>query len=793
MLSPGYSHGFAYVEFSHLEEAVRCMEANQKNLTICGKRVSMRYSDPPVEWTCKYCEKINGPNRERCTNCDTKKSEALAGHSSAESSRHSKGHDRRQESERETAKKPSKQSESQQESKSSSKSEKESWHRTSTPPRHSPVRETQSPTSTRATSQHTSETAEDPSKSIIIKNISQSTTVNTILKALDPYAYLVKENIRIITSKRSGGNRGYAFVEMDSPKEAEHLVSILQKMNSAFTIAGRVVSVEVAKSSRRAPSSTVPDETYADEAASTSQTRKDKQGSPQHTSNKAATRKSSPEVDRSSSPIGPEDATYLYDATSGFYYDPRTGLYFDPKSEYHYDAEKKQYLTWDAEEKKYIPVPNESEEEPKAKKSSPSRTRRRSSSPRSGKRSSSPRGRRRSSSPRGRRRSASPRAGRSTSPRTSDTASPRTRDTTSPRGKREKKNSSQDKRASTRPERTKSAERERRENRERKDLKTLQEQQVARDLERWASALEKQKPATRTSPRASRLEADDTKELKDFDDVFVKPERPISVPPSANKRDDLFKKPPTPPPPPPPPTPVTILVKKKKKNQAELKQKTSSFINLLAEYGSGSEEEEEEEEEEVEVVVEEVTPPVVPQPVTQQKQQNLPEQQTVPKQQPQPQKHGDDEKLTDWEKLACLLCRRQFPTKEGLIRHQQLSDLHKQNLAIHCQIKMSQQELEYLEQKEREVKGKKRPALKKERALETASLAPTEKKRVKYASDMEEEIWPSDVGRSGEGKQFGTGSTSEGKAGGAKGRSGTASSYRDAVRKAMFARFKELD
>lgn len=38
---------------------------------------------------------------------------------------------------------------------------------------------------------------------------------------------------------------------------------------------------------------------------------------------------------------------------------------------------------------------------------------------------------------------------------------------------------------------------------------------------------------------------------------------------------------------------------------------------------------------------------------------------------------GGQDKLTDWTKLACLLCRRQFPNKEGLIRHQQLSDLHK--------------------------------------------------------------------------------------------------------------------
>ncbi|XP_077439840.1 RNA-binding protein 10 isoform X1 [Vanacampus margaritifer] len=46
------------------------------------------------------------------------------------------------------------------------------------------------------------------------------------------------------------------------------------------------------------------------------------------------------------------------------------------------------------------------------------------------------------------------------------------------------------------------------------------------------------------------------------------------------------------------------------------------------------------------------------------------------------EEEGDEKegRMTDWAKLACLLCRRQFPSKEALIRHQQLSELHKQNL-----------------------------------------------------------------------------------------------------------------
>ena len=35
------------------------------------------------------------------------------------------------------------------------------------------------------------------------------------------------------------------------------------------------------------------------------------------------------------------------------------------------------------------------------------------------------------------------------------------------------------------------------------------------------------------------------------------------------------------------------------------------------------------------------------------------------------------EELIDWNKLACLLCRRAFPSKDVLVKHQQMSELHK--------------------------------------------------------------------------------------------------------------------
>lgn len=40
-----------------------------------------------------------------------------------------------------------------------------------------------------------------------------------------------------------------------------------------------------------------------------------------------------------------------------------------------------------------------------------------------------------------------------------------------------------------------------------------------------------------------------------------------------------------------------------------------------------------------------------------------------------------DEGIIDWSKLACLICKRKFPSVEVLSKHKTLSDLHKQNLA----------------------------------------------------------------------------------------------------------------
>eukprot|EP00069_Balaena_mysticetus_P008470 bmy_06030T0 len=239
---------------------------------------------------------------------------------------------------------------------------------------------------------------------------------------------------------------------------------------------------------------------------------------------------------------------------------------------------------------------------------------------------------------------------------------------------------------------------------------------------------------------------------------------------------------------------------KEKKDRGVTRPKVvNPLIGLLGEYGGDSDYEEEEEEEQ--------TPP--PQPRTAQPQQR--EELT--------KKENEEDKLTDWNKLACLLCRRQFPNKEVLIKHQQLSDLHKQNLEIHRKIKQSEQELAYLERREREGRFKERG---NDRREKLQSFDSPERKRIKYSRETDSDRKPvgkesidnSSKGgcvqqatgwRKGAGLGFGhpglasaeeTESRMRGPNVGAPGRTSKRQSnetYRDAVRRVMFARYKELD
>ncbi|NWY05452.1 RBM6 protein, partial [Nothoprocta ornata] len=246
--------------------------------------------------------------------------------------------------------------------------------------------------------------------------------------------------------------------------------------------------------------------------------------------------------------------------------------------------------------------------------------------------------------------------------------------------------------------------------------------------------------------------------------------------------EDVFKK----------PLPPSV----KKDESAAPPKAVNPLIGLLGEYGGDSDNEEEEEEEEQAQA--QWLPPAHP---------------PAQREEPPRKAKGSDDKLTDWNKLACLLCRRQFPNKEVLIKHQQLSNLHKQNLEIHMKIKRSEQELAYLEKREREGRYKDKGNDQREKYQQMDS---PERKRFRYDRDPESDYDPRVDGDNKGNRMFqspgwkkglgynqqDTGSPAEeenrkkGADFGAQGKPGKRQSnetYRDAVRRVMFARYKELE
>ncbi|XP_028969623.2 RNA-binding protein 6 isoform X2 [Esox lucius] len=251
---------------------------------------------------------------------------------------------------------------------------------------------------------------------------------------------------------------------------------------------------------------------------------------------------------------------------------------------------------------------------------------------------------------------------------------------------------------------------------------------IMKDMERWAKIQNRQKDSVRAPSPVLKTPGgglDDRKTSKAADAAFAIFER--------KGGDDLFKKPMAPP----------------KKDGKGSKQSIGSLGLLASDYAAtGSDEEEE------------VQP-----------------QHESPQASSKSQAQEKEDKLTDWKKMACLLCRRQFPNKDALMRHQQLSDLHKQNMEIHMKIKRSKKELEALENQEKELSAKE-------------STGSPEQKRRKH---QHQNSWASgsrDTHKGSERPGLGSEPTEKKKKEPVVWNHAT---YKQAVRKAMFARFKELE
>ncbi|XP_027858193.1 RNA-binding protein 5 isoform X3 [Xiphophorus couchianus] len=713
----GISRGFAFVDFYHLQDATRWMETNQKLLVIQGKVVDMHYSHPRnkyEDWLCNTCGLYNFRRRLKCFRCGAAKADGEAGNAAG-------------------------------------------------------LPELQP-------------TGDFYGDTIILRNIAPLTTVDAILTALAPYANLSANNIRLIKDKQTGQNRGFAFVQLSSPLEASQLLTILQGLQPPLKLDGKTIGVDYAKSARkdlllpdgnRVSAFSVASTAIAAAQWSSAQPQQSSDGMSEYAC-----------LQEGYAPLSQDYQTYFHQGTAastcqgngilgaapGVKLVPAAVVISQSPQVYqpHIIAPPAVQALPLAQQLDAKPQPGLPAVESVALPAlavAAAQVNGASAIPAAGP------------------------AGESTSGSVPDTSTyqydessgyyydPQTGLYYDPNSQYYYNTQTQqylywdsekqtyvpasgninpgqnDKTANG----SAGGNKEPKEKKEKPKSKTAQ--QIAKDMERWAKSLNKQKENFKSSFQP--ISQEERKEAAAADAGYTLFEKKVGL-------DRLMQE----------------VARCAEEEALPISSASSSKCGLVAAYSGDSD----------------------------------PEEGVAGG-----ESDGGDlslDKLTDWKKMACLLCRRQFPNKEGLVRHQQLSDLHKKNLEVLRRSKMSEAELEELERKETEQKYRDRAAERREKYGIPEPPVPKKKKFnqpapvVNYEQPTKDGLTSDNIGNKmlqamgwKEGKGLGRNQQgitapieaqlrTKGAGLGTKGTNYTLSAsdtYKDAVRKAMFARFTELE
>uniref|UniRef100_A0A3P9K622 RNA-binding protein 10 n=1 Tax=Oryzias latipes TaxID=8090 RepID=A0A3P9K622_ORYLA len=216
--SSGQSRGFAFVEFNLIQEATSWMETNQGTLSILGHKVSMHYSNPKPraneDWLCNKCGVQNFKRREKCFKCSVPKSEAEL-----------------------------KLPQMQRDLPAGLQKEGGQGLLPLPVPYHS--------SGVSVTPGQAMQQTDVANDTLILRNLGPHTSLESILAALAPFATLTPSNIRLIKDKHTHLNRGFAFLQLSTIVEASQLLQILQALQPPLSIEGKTIVVEFAKGSKR--------------------------------------------------------------------------------------------------------------------------------------------------------------------------------------------------------------------------------------------------------------------------------------------------------------------------------------------------------------------------------------------------------------------------------------------------------------------------------------------------------------------------------------------------------------
>ncbi|XP_008851376.1 RNA-binding protein 6 isoform X2 [Nannospalax galili] len=316
----GYDYGYVCVEFSLLEDAIGCMEANQGTLMIHDKEVTLEYVPSPDFWYCKRCKTSTGGHQSSCSFCKGPKEEVkqeLVTYPQPQKTSIPAPAEKQPNQPRPADKEHElrKWEEGQESRLGHQKRETERYFPHSR-------REGLTFRRDREKEPWSGETRQDgESKTIMLKRIYRSTPPEVIVEVLEPYVHLTTANVRIIKNRTGPMGHTYGFIDLDSHAEALRVVKILQNLDPPFSIDGKMVAVNLATGKRRNDSGDHSDHMHY------------YQGKRYFRDRRGGGRNSDWTSDTNRQGQQSSSDCYIYDSATGYYYDPLAGTYYDPNTQ----------------------------------------------------------------------------------------------------------------------------------------------------------------------------------------------------------------------------------------------------------------------------------------------------------------------------------------------------------------------------------------------------------------------------------------------------------------------------
>jgi len=353
----GASRGFAFVEFSTVDDAKTWIKNQQGWLNFDGNQVSMHYSVPReqrafeqtkvlTDWICLKCGVQNFRRREVCFKCNGEKAVCDTAYDQYDQG---------------------------------------------------------------------NEVSTHPTNTVLLSGLDALTTEDSVLNVLGPLTTLPLKNVKIGRDPLTSMSRGVCYVEMNSVVDSMFLHN--QLIAAPPSIDGKVVEVSYHKQlNTQIISNSSQNQAAANsalEAAQWSNKSTNKSGSVSSWSEddiqkmaeysadmyaktkeeksyyveyykkfyreggdtsaaevalKSDKNEESSEKIRSDTVIvdgveykrypPPDTSTYQYDETSGYYYDPVSTLYYDANSQYYYNSKTNKFHYWDARNETFLPAPD---------------------------------------------------------------------------------------------------------------------------------------------------------------------------------------------------------------------------------------------------------------------------------------------------------------------------------------------------------------------------------------------------------------------------------------------------